>query len=216
MTLTLDVQPVLKRLYGMATRFENRTKLHERIVITLQGRVFRSWPTGPALSEFTMLTRRGQAVLQDTGYLRMSIVGRNPAQISTAEETLNRTEQALSVLGSAVKYAALQNYGGTVRPVSASNLSLPATVEARRAGSPRNFPKDLHWLPVVHGDATSTGWLAEITGHGKNRIITRHYLLKSSVDIPARRFFPNDEEAAQDTIKVANYWLSELLEGRDI
>src|SRR5262249_28724479 len=124
---------------------EDRTSLHERFVIQGQAHVFRSWPKAPPLSKLTLRARRrgGAETLIDSGVLRLSISGRSPGQeLSREQGTLNAAGKEQGVLGSALIYAALQNYGGEVRPTRAKALAVPLTPEASAAGSPLNFPHD--------------------------------------------------------------------------
>jgi phage gpG-like protein len=99
--------------------------------------------------------------------------------------------------------AALHNFGGTVRPVNAKALAIPITREAAKVTGPRAFPRKLF---VVKGKANRGGALAERTGEGKRSRLVIHYLLRMSVQIPARQFmgFSDDTLAAMGEIVEAD------------
>src|SRR5262249_52913156 len=118
----------------------------------------------PPLSKLTLRARRrgGAETLIDSGVLRLSISGRSPGQeLSREQGTLNAAGKEQGVLGSALIYAALQNYDGEVRPTRAKALAVPLTPEASAAGSPLNFPHDLHFIPVKKRSGGAIGFLVE-------------------------------------------------------
>ncbi len=84
-------------------------------------------------------------------------------------------------LGSELKYAAIHEEGGTIRPVSARFLTVPISKSAdRRRAS--DFPEAF----VLK---SKTGDLFIARAAGKNLELL--YALKTSVDIPARRYVTN-------------------------
>lgn len=84
-------------------------------------------------------------------------------------------ELALSVNGPG---AALQHFGGTVRPVRAKALTLPLTAAAARSAGPRSMPG---LFPLKAG-GESVG-LAAKAGNGR---VTLHWAFASAVTLPAR------------------------------
>jgi len=74
-----------------------------------------------------------------------------------------------------VIYAAIHEFGGTIRAKRVKNLAIPVTEEARKIGSPRNMP-DLKWIPGS-GDVS---YFVNDSGV--------QYVLKPSVVIPARPY----------------------------
>lgn len=100
------------------------------------------------------------------------------------------------ILGTNLKYAHIHQYGGTIRG-QGKKLSIPLTMEAKRAGGARNFPRPLFYLP---SKKPNTGLLAErkMKGKGKKKTPTLviHYALKDSVTIPARPFIGFSQQLA--------------------
>ena len=121
--------------------------------------------------------RGGSTPLRDTGLLMASIAGQGAGHVEQA------TPQSL-VWGTNLDRAAIHQWGGTIRPVKGKALSIPLTVEAQRAGGASMFPRPLFLLarPGRHP------LLAEEVGQGKARKLVMHYLLTTSVTIPARPY----------------------------
>lgn len=122
--------------------------------------------------------RGGNRALLDTGRL----VNSGLAKAGDDEVALSATAPG----------AALQQFGGTVRPVSAKALAIPVTAEAMRFG-PRRFPgPPLVYLPGRKANPDDRGKLAQITFKGRGRkskaVVTVHYLLRAKVVVPARVF----------------------------
>lgn len=211
--LALDTKPAVTVLDRVGLGLQQRKKLHELLVIRAQQVVAKRFKgLGPALSSFTMLTRRGSAPLQDSGFFRLSLTGANPAQLGQSEGSLNAATDQEGVIGSKLVQAALLNYGGTVRATRARFLTLPATDEARRAGSARDFPRKLFFVKAKSGQAV--GWLAERRGKGKAAELLRHYLGRESVTIPPRAVVPTGGEFQPDADKVGEFYLRTLVSGQ--
>jgi hypothetical protein len=189
--------------------------MHERIIIELQKFVFKNVPKTPALSSFTLLTRTGQAPLRDIGTMVESVTGSNPSKLADTPFTLNAAGNESGIIGSKHPGARLHNEGGVITPKRAKALALPATKEAKKAGGPRNFPRDLFFVPT-RKDYTgpAVGWLAESKGSGKKRSIKRHYQLRESVVIPKRKWFPSIAEAEVIAVKVIQQTLKMLASGK--
>jgi phage gpG-like protein len=95
------------------------------------------------------------------------------------------------MVGSAgVVYAAIHEFGGTIRPLRAKNLAIPTTKEARKAGSPRSMT-DLKWIP----------------GNGRVSYLVNddgvQYVLVKSVQIPARPYLRPAYKDNKDKIQKA-------------
>jgi phage gpG-like protein len=130
--------------------------------------------------------------LQDKGLLYASIQG--------------RANDAGVTIGTNVNYAPIHQFGGVIRPKRAKFLAIPLTVEAKRAGSPRNFPGGFRFAPTKNGGwvmlsarPLSAGQQAKITARrasgkaltaGQQRQIAAvpQYLLVREVRVPARPF----------------------------
>lgn len=120
----------------------------------------------------------GSLPLLDTGVLR------NSFQV--------RVEADGASVGSVLPQARLHQYGGIVRPKRAKNLSIPLTAMAKRAGSPRRFPRKLEFRPFKTKGANAVGVLYERKGSAQ----VDHYLLVKEVAVPAR---PIIGESAEDS-----------------
>lgn len=90
------------------------------------------------------------------------------------EITSQSVQQATVTVGTDLEYAAIQEFGGTIRPRRAKALAIPLTDRAR-AVPPRQFP-GLH----VQGRA-GRGVLADASG-------VPQYALRQSVTIPAHPY----------------------------
>lgn len=111
----------------------------------------------------------GAKPLRDTGVLLASIAG--------------RAVDAGVAVGSNLAYARLHQEGGTVAPKRGKFLAIPLTKEARRAGSPRRFPRKLE--PRIRKGGAA-GVMGEVGKDG--RLAKVHYALVKSVTVPARPF----------------------------
>lgn len=114
--------------------------------------------------------------LQDTGQLRQSIIGRDPVV------------QGNSVtIGSDKVYAALHQRGGTIRPKRGKYLAVPATREARRAGSARRWmsTNKARGAKVLFGAKGPYGLGFPGKSGGEDKV---HFRLLRQVTIPARPF----------------------------
>jgi phage gpG-like protein len=121
--------------------------------------------------------------LRDNGLLMAASTGG-----TSYSEVLTDTELVMS---NNLEYAALHQFGGTILPRNARMLSIPMTVEAQRAGSPRDFPRRLF---IYRNDEDSLPMLAESDEEGG---LVVHYILVHSVTVPARPFMgwkPTDVE----------------------
>lgn len=154
-TLT-PVVPALKSLDARTGR---------ELVTAIVADVKRNIATGtsPDGSKFKPLRygrpRGGNSPLRDTGRLMASITG--------------RSDRTSVTVGSAHPGAAIQNFGGVIRPKRAKFLSIPLTKEAARAGSPRRMK-----------GTPRTPLFAKLVG-GK---MVGHFLLVKKVTVPKREF----------------------------
>lgn len=73
--------------------------------------------------------------------------------------------------------------GATIRPVNAKFLAIPATMKAKHAGSPRDFPGELSFRFGKRGGVAFTK-----SGKGKGVRETIQYYFAKSVVIPPRPF----------------------------
>lgn len=89
--------------------------------------------------------------------------------------TYQATATSVAV-GTNVIYAAIHQFGGTIRAKNGTFLSIPVTPAARSAGSPRN-------MPGLHVAQTLKGQFILVDERGVTQ-----YLLRRQVTIPARPF----------------------------
>lgn len=106
----------------------------------------------------------GGLPLLDSGLLRASVFGYGTATGAAVATNM--------------PYAALHEYGGTVRPVTSKYLAIPLTREAKRVGSPRRFPVKLKFRPIRGRVARGALYAAKVD----------HYLLVTEAVVPARPF----------------------------
>lgn len=90
-------------------------------------------------------------------------------------------------VGTNKAYAAMQQFGGVVKPRNAKALAIPLTPQARRAGSPTKFSKK---LSLVWPKGSKYGWLIERQAATKRKTAREiaQYLLAPSVTLPARPY----------------------------
>lgn len=226
--LSYDSSVLLHRLEGIQKSCKDPRVLHERITIRLQRKTFKDWPKGPKLSPFTMLSRRGQTPLSDSGHLKLSLVGSTPSSIGRAPDSLNMAGPNVSIFGTTDIKARLQNYGpkgGVLKPVRAKYLALPMTLQARKYKSPRDFKEpELALWPLKSGNGfyLVEGEKVKITrGKNKGKTVLRpkktdvkakkypkaHYLLTKEVKIPPRPFWPTEQEIVKEVVLVGKHWL---------
>ena len=85
-------------------------------------------------------------------------------------------------VGTNVIYAAIHQFGGTIRPRKKKALAIPLTKEAAAIGSPRFFPRK---LKLIWEKGAKQGFLYEFQ-LGKKPVA--QYVLVHQVTIPARPF----------------------------
>lgn len=93
-----------------------------------------------------------------------------------------------------VPYAAIHEFGGTITPVKAKALTIP-TSENRRADGTAKIPAN-----QLENSFIAKGMIFAKFGKGKNAQITPMFILKQSVDIPARPYMRPALAATQEQI----------------
>lgn len=104
--------------------------------------------------------RGGTKPLLDRGLLRGSLTNNGNGHVE-------RISGNVLEWGTNLESALIHNYGGVVVPKKGKFLAIPASVEAQRAGSPRNFPdakRRLKWY--INKDGTK-GYVYEIPKKNK-------------------------------------------------
>jgi hypothetical protein len=100
--------------------------------------------------------------------------------------------------GPALAYAGAQEYGATIRPVTAKALAIPmdpvkTSAGVDKYGGPRNFPGELRFLPFRRGIAVGKLVAEEdadalVTAGRSPYDAAAMYLLLKEVKIPATHF----------------------------
>lgn len=107
---------------------------------------------------------------------------------SIHEEVAEQTAQYVEIaIGTDLEYAAMQEFGGVVKPKNVKYLAIPLTEEGRQYVSPRDFPRELH--PVF--GRSGSGVLVDKSG-------TAHYALRKSVIIPAHPYLRPAADEQED------------------
>lgn len=125
----------------------------------------------------------GNKPLLDTGILRASLF---------AGHTSDSVFVATTHPG-----AALQNFGGVVRPKRAKMLAIPLTKEAKRAGSPRRFKGTLQFVPTRAGNRFLLVGVANLRRKASGNSAVPQFLLVDKVTVPARPFLGLSAAALQ-------------------
>lgn len=134
--------------------------------------------TSPDGTPFAPLRHPGGKPLLNTAVMAQGVT----AKMQGDELTLRST----------APQASLQHFGGTVTPTRGQFLAVPLTAEARRAGSPRAFPRPLDFRrkggPRAKG---RPGVMLDDAG-------TAQYALVKSVTLPPRPWLGFSAETAED------------------
>ena len=103
-------------------------------------------------------------------------------------------------IGTDLESAPIHEFGGTIRAKNVKFLAIPLTEEAQQYVSPRNFPRELHYVPAKGG-----GVLMDENDDA-------HYLLRKSVTIPARPYLrpAADEKEAEAVENIRGALLAQL------
>lgn len=108
--------------------------------------------------------RGGNKPLLDRGILSASLT-------NGGKNHIERTNANSMEWGTNSEAAALQNYGGVIIPKKGKFLTIPASVEAVRAGSPLKFPDAKRRLKWAINKAGTGGIIYEIVGGKKSKRI---------------------------------------------
>lgn len=110
--------------------------------------------------------------------------------------TYQATSGSVSV-GTNVVYAAVHQFGATIRAKAGPFLSIPVTPAARAAGSPRN-------MDGLHVAQTLKGQFILVDAKGVTQ-----YLLRQQVTIPARPFLGVSDGDGREIVGVVERYLQE-------
>ncbi len=116
-------------------------------------------------------------LLRDKGLLLTSLVS------PTSDHGHHEVTDNSLLLTTNVPHAKLHQKGGVIKPKKAKALAIPWSWQARAAGSPRNMSN----LRMIWEKGMPRGWLVT-RGEGEDVKTNLHFLLVTSVEIPAREF----------------------------
>ena len=150
----------------------------------------------------TELGRRGQRLVKE-GYLsgeRLAVrTGNLRSSVTMATESTSSSERVYLRAGGGqrdVRYAALQEYGGTVVPVNAQYLAIPLAAAKTRAGVSRYAsPRDVPGLFIIKSKA---GNLLLVRRKGKKNKLEPMFVLKKSVTIRGKHYMRDALTAMSD------------------
>lgn len=137
----------------------------------------KPWPRSSSftLSNASVRGRTGKGALVDSGRLSRSV--------GAANRDIQGNRLTVSI--SNPEYAAMMHYGGTQKAKNAKNLAIPLTREAYRSGSARRFMSSRKAFIY----RAKTGKRSLFVATAEKVKLALHFLLKPSVEIPARPFF---------------------------
>lgn len=145
--------------------------------------------------------------LHDRGLLSASVTS------PTEKGHIERITDTSLVMGTTFDYAAIHQFGGVIRPVSAKALAIPLTSDAWRAGRARNFPRPLFLFKSAGGKRL----LAEAKDRGRGKKtwteLIFHYVLASQVTVPARPFLGFSERLVGKLEVLFGNFLERMLGG---
>lgn len=184
-------------------------KMQEQAVRTF--RMARDPVTGAPWKAHAPATFSTGRILQRSGRLLKSIVARRPA-IS------GRTV----AIGTNAAYGPIHQSGGTITAKGGKYLAVPVTDEARRVKSAHPArawiakqgglkTKDNPGGRAVFMWGSSGPWGIGKVGRGKKAEPTAHFVLKTSVKIPRRRFLGLDAAMKSELEKIVAFALARLL-----
>ena len=148
-----------------------------------------------ALAGAKVISNAARENIKEQGLIRTRTLSR-----SLTEQVIEQSADYVEVeVGTNLEYAAIHEYGGTIRPKSSKYLAIPV---GSYTGSPSK-----------HGDLklrkTANGNLVMVDASGSVQ-----YVLKSSVTIPARPYLrPAVDENQEEIIETVAKSLEILIEG---
>lgn len=127
----------------------------------------------------------------EEGGQTLTLTGRLRRSLTTAATRTTAT------IGTNDIRAAIHHFGGVIRAKRGPFLSIPITPQARKSGSPRNFPGKLAVQQTLKGQHI----LVDEKG-------VAHYLLRRSVTMPARPFLGASADDRTELIASMNRYLA--------
>lgn len=149
----------------------------------------------------TMITKRfrGYSGPKNTGTILQNRTG--SLRRSFGKSVLGGTAGkplTLLVYSQGVKYARLQEYGGTIRPKRAKNLTIPLDDALTGSGAPRytsardllsRYPEDVFFFTSKKGNTFLASYGKPGGKRRKEEDVQLLYILKKQVEVPARLGF---------------------------
>lgn len=155
------------------------------------------------------------APLRDTGILMASVTANG------AKDHVDREEGSTLVFGTSAVQANLMQYGGTVYPRN-KFLTIPVSIEAKRAGSPLRFPdadNRLQWIVGKEGGivcekltpkqqkSKKKPGINSIYSKVKGEDVIIHFYAVTSVTVPARPFLGISQKTADKLAILASQYV---------
>lgn len=220
LTLTTDKDETAVVINGLAAALAKPDMLMPPLAVALQREVatiFREqsdpvtgvrWAPTESLALSTRVGggQRGQTLL-DTGKLRNALVSARPKIVGNQ----------VSVDTSGVPYAAMHNFGGVQKPSRAKYLAIPLTRDAKRSGSARRWwDKNKRLKPFVINTTSGAGFdvgekLFIVTRDAEGDGLTFHFMLRSAVVIPQRRFIGVSPRLVRNSVKIAQAVVAKII-----
>jgi phage gpG-like protein len=137
-----------------------------------------------------------------SGALRRSIT----AQVNA------RGNQTIGIVGTNVKYARIQEFGGVIRARRAANLTIPLASILDSSGEVRFTAREVIQSPAI-GGFTRTFFRGHILfGVARNGVLTPLFKLQPEVELPARSFFGSAlDERTADILAAFGERIAEVL-----
>jgi hypothetical protein len=143
---------------------------------------------------------------ETAGNIRREIYAKHPGgkgnmarNVSVSANEGKAGEIAGVTVYSDLVYAAIQNYGGTIRPKRSKYLTIPLTQQARNRTA-REWGKELRFIESKKGNLL----LATVKKRkGKDPQIVPQYLLRKSVEIDGSGYFNEGVEKSLSVIQEA-------------
>ena len=135
-----------------------------------------------------------------TGALRRSIAG----EVATRTDGLRLVLSAGGRTGGQdLRYAALQEYGGIIRPVRRKWLTIPMPAAQTRAGVTRGGARSFPDLRFVQGRQAGVAWLVRDVGRGKTARTELMFKLVKRSEIKPKRYLARAWEQVPADVTLA-------------
>jgi len=137
----------------------------------------------------TLAVKAGGRVVQSAAQAKAPRKTSTLARSIHTEVTKSSPQYVEVAVGTDLEYAAIQEFGGVIKPKNAKFLAIPVSSAAKQHVSPGNYPDKLNFVPRPSG-----GMLVDRAGE-------IHFILQTSVTIPAHPYLrPALDENESETV----------------